>query len=158
MKKFQLSSLVFMMLVVSFVSCKKDSEKQPTKTELVTASPWLFSSASIDQNNDGVGDVAVPPSVLLPCYTDNTLTFKADGTGTFDEGATKCNTTDPQSSPFTWSFTSAEQNITFTASIFPGASGEFKIITLNNTQLIMSRQITLPGTTTAVVVVVTFVH
>ncbi len=142
----------------SIIACKKDKNNGPNNKALVTSAPWYFSSAMIDQNNDGTGDLSVPPSLLLPCYTDNFLVFKADGTGTLDEGATTCNAGDPQTSPFTWSFTSGEQNINFSATIFPGATGDFKIITLDANQLILSRQVTIPGSPDPVTVIISFIH
>jgi hypothetical protein len=141
-----------------FISCKKDkTSAAPTKAQLITAKSWYFSAASIDQNNDGVGDTSIPPSVLLACYTDNFLTFSANGTGVSDEGALKCNTSNPQTTNFTWSFTNAEQNVNFTATIFPGATGDFKIITLNDTQLILSKLTTLPGFSSPSTVIITFI-
>jgi len=149
--------IVFSLFLVLF-SCSKSKVSGPTKTASITASAWVFSSASIDQNNDGVGDANLPPSILLPCYTDNTLKFTVNGTGTFDEGGTKCNAADPQTSAFTWGFTNGEQNINFSATLFPGASGDFKIIQLDANTLILSKSVTLPGATTPVTVIITFIH
>ena len=45
---------------------------------------------------------------LKACYKDNIVTFMLRGTGTADEGATKCNPGDPQTAAFTWSFQTSE--------------------------------------------------
>lgn len=156
-KNFQLTIYSFLFAFV-FFSCKKDKPVVSNKPQLLTASPWLFSSALVDQNNDGVGDVTLPPSFLTPCYTDNFLTFTATGSGILDEGSIKCNASDPQTVPFTWSFTDSEKNINFSTAIFPGASGDFKIVKLDNLSLVLSKLVTVPGFTSQVTVIITFIH
>ena len=158
MKKTLPAIAILFITAFAFFSCSKDKASGSTKTASITSSTWVFSSASIDQNNDGVGDVGVPPSVLLPCYTDNTLTFSVNGTGSFDEGGSKCNAADPQTSAFTWSFTNGEQNINFSATLFPGASGDFKIIKLDASTLILSKLVTISGLPAPVTVIITFIH
>ena len=158
MKKISCFIICSLAMAVLFYSCKKEKSTGSDKPQLITASTWVFSTAQIDQNNDGVGDVAVPPSVLTPCYTDNTLTFSANGSGVLDEGAAKCNSTDPQTVSFTWSFTNAEQGINFSTAIFPGATGDFKIVKLDASTLILSKLVTLTGFPSQVTVIITFIH
>jgi len=158
MKKKFLPAFSSLILLLSFFSCQKDNNPAPNKAQLITSSTWNFSTASIDQNNDGVGDISVPPSVLLPCYTDNTLTFTANGSGVLNEGAVKCTASDPQTVTFTWNFSNSEQNINFSTAIFPGASGDFKIIKLDASQLVLSKLVTLSGFPSPVTVIITFTH
>lgn len=158
MKKISRLPVYFLAMMILFYSCKKEKSTGSGNSQLITASTWVFSSAQIDQNNDGVGDVAVPPSVLTPCYTDNTLTFSANGSGVLDEGAAKCNPGDPQTVAFTWSFTNAEQSVNFSTSIFPGATGEFKILKLDASTLILSKMVTITGFPSQVTVIINFIH
>lgn len=85
----------------------------------------------IDQDKNGTVDYDIT-STLLPCQLDNTYTFKSDGTGTTDEGATKCNSTDPQTTPFTWVF---KNNGTVLSGNFGISNGDVNIATLNDTNL-----------------------
>jgi hypothetical protein len=158
MKIFFRLIISILVLVVFGYSCKKDKSTVSNNPQLITSSPWLFSSAQVDQNNDGVGDVTLPPSFLTPCYTDNFLTFSINGSGILDEGLTKCNASDPQTVPFTWNFTNTEKNINFSTAIFPGASGDFKIIKLDASVLILSKLTTVPGYPSQVTVIITFIH
>ena len=148
----------FLMLLgfaVTASNCKKDKTTPKTKTELVSSSSWKYESAGIDADNNGTGETPMPPGILLNCQTDNVLVFMPNGTGTVDEGSTKCNAGDPQIIPFTWSFTNSETVINFSAVVFAGVGGDFKIITLTETQLVLSKQLTVP---IPITVVVTFKH
>lgn len=154
---FPFTIYIFIMAIL-FTSCSKDKASASNNPQFISASSWYYSNAQIDQNNDGVGDVAVPPSIVLPCYTDNFLTFNVNGTGVLDEGATKCNASDPQTVSFSWNFTNSEKNINFSTAIFPGATGEFKIIKLDNTSLVLSKQVMMTGFSSLVTVIITFIH
>jgi len=127
-----------------FVSCKKSSSHPKTNTDFLTQASWKFDNAKVN----GV-DVS---SLLKACETDNILTFSSNGSGTLDEGATKCNSSDPQSNPFTWNFTTNETVLHVSAVLFTGGSSDFTIVTLNDTQLVLSQDITVSGTTQNAVV------
>lgn len=160
--KLNIAALFILMNMVLFTSCEKsnddDNNQEKTKTELISASVWKYDNAQIDVDNNGTGDMNVPAGVIEPCQTDNTLTFAANGSGTMDEGATKCDAGDPQTSPFSWNFTSNETVINFTAAIFAGVGGEFKIISLTETDLKLSKVITVPGSPAPLTVIVSFKH
>ena len=78
------------------------------------------------------------------CYKDNIMIFLANGNGTLDEGASKCNTSDPQTVNFTWNFTNNGTTLNVTAGIFAGQSGAFKVISLNETQMILEGTVSTP--------------
>src|SRR3954471_12979798 len=100
--------LAIVLLFGSLLSCKKKKD-EPTKTDLITSSSWQYESGGIDQDRNGTVDFTFESTGLLqPCILDNKGTFHADGTGVADEGATKCNASAPQTTPFTWSFASNE--------------------------------------------------
>src|SRR5437763_5630402 len=111
------SAFLLLVFALTFASCSKkstpDPASAPTKTDLISASAWSYQDAGIDANRDGAVDAGGSFSVLIPtlvppCRTDNSISFKKDNTGLVDEGATKCNTTDAQSSVFNWSFADNE--------------------------------------------------
>ncbi len=133
-----------------FPACQKDNNTPApkTKTDLISQATWRFSSASV-----GGTDVS---AFLQPCQKDNILTFAAAGTGTADEGPTKCNAGDPQTNPFTWSFLSNETILHISTVLFTGGSSDFTLVSLTETALIVSQNITVSGTTQNAVV--TFIH
>jgi Lipocalin-like domain len=65
---------------------------------------------------------------------DNTATFQTDGKFVTDEGATKCDPTDPQTSTATYTLSSDQKVITIKDS---GISLDFKIVEISATTLKM---------------------
>jgi hypothetical protein len=138
------SFFLFFILCLSFLSCDKDdSAKEPTKTELVTQASWKYDNAGLDIDKNGSIDLA-GTLFLQPCMTDFTLTLKSDGTGTMDEGPTKCDATDPQSEAITWSFANNETVLNIGSASLFGVSGQIKILELSATKLTLSIDTTLP--------------
>lgn len=138
-------------LILAFTGCGKDDPDPvppKTKTELITSGTWRFSSATV-----GGTDVS---SSLQACQKDNTITFATGGSGTLDEGATKCNAGDPQTSPYTWSFQSGETQLFISATLFTGGSSTFTLVSLSETQLVLSQAIVVLGSPQTATV--TFVH
>ncbi len=140
MQKSIIGSCVFALLSILFFACKKNSvsnnNPSKTKTDLITASLWRFDNATMA----GV-DVS---GYFNDCEKDNTVTFVSNGTGTIDEGPTKCDPGDPQTTSFNWAFQNNETTIHTTTPLFPG-TGDFKISTLNETQLSVSRDTVIAG-------------
>lgn len=149
---FTRTTTVILACSLLFASCKKknddnDNPKGKTKTELISTGTWKFSSATVN---------GLPFSSQIPsCQRDNILTFTSTGTGTIDEGTEKCNTGDPQTSPFTWNFASSETVLHVSAVFFTGGNNDFNIVELTETTLKGSQIIEFGGPKT---VVVTFVH
>lgn len=143
-----LTNLFLFVVAVIFIStgCKKKHDDTPakTKTQLITQGTWKFSSAT-----SGGFDIS---GLLQSCQKDNTLTFQANGSGTIDEGASKCNAGDPQSNPFTWNFANSENTLHVSTVLFSSGSNDFTIVSLTETQLVGSQVIN------SQTVVVTFIH
>jgi len=148
MKK-QIASLFISLLTVLFFlpACQKDNNLPvvKTKTQLLTQATWKFSSATA-----GGADAS---GFLQACQKDNVYTFVAAGTGTINEGASKCNTSDPQTNPFTWNFTGSESMLNISTILFSGGSNDFTLVSLSETQLVLSQNYPPYGT-----IVVTFIH
>jgi hypothetical protein len=160
MKALSLFAFLFSLLVLG--GCQKDDSSgstPKTKTELITSSSWKYNDAKIDADNNGTGDQPIPAGFVEACQLDNTITFTSNGSGSIDEGPTKCDAADPQSLPFTWSFTSNETIINFSSAVFAGIGGDFKIVSLTETELIISQQVSvLPPPLPAVTVIASFKH
>jgi len=134
---------------VVFVACKKSPAViVKTNTQIISQSSWKFDHATVNGT-----DVS---SLIQGCQKDNILVFASAGTGTLDEGATKCNSGDPQSAAFTWNFASNETVLHVSTVLFTGGSSDFTVVTLNDTQLVLSQNINISGTTQNAVV--TFIH
>ena len=136
--------------VLIFAACKKDSnnDKPKTNTDFLTQATWKFSSASAS----GFGDVS---SQVPDCYKDNIYTFVSDGSGNVNESTNVCSPS--TAGPFTWNFTSNETGLHISTPLFASGSSDFTIVSLTETNLIVTQTMTiapLPPTT----VQVTFVH
>lgn len=154
------SFLLLAVISTPFFSCQKETDKteQPTKSQLISASGWTYQDGGLDGNGDGAVDAGASFSVLLPalvpaCRTDNVLRFKADNTGTMDEGASKCNTTDDPTTSFNWNFTDNESAINISNNAFAIFNGKSKIKSLTETQLSLTRDTTLAGSTFTLLVI-----
>lgn len=135
MKRHLLTAMAICAAIVLVASCSKKTETKKTNTDYLTQSVWKYDTAALDLNMDGTMDFALPPGVLEDCYKDNTITFQAGGTGTVDDGATKCNPGDPQTTAFSWTFQSNETVLNFPNQIFPNFDGDVTIKTLTDTKL-----------------------
>lgn len=106
MKKLLLAAIV----LFSLASCKKDN---PTKTELLTNKDWKLTAATVDPGLNVGGTVITDYyAQMSACEKDNLLRFSAPNLVVVDEGATMCNTGDPQTQSGTWSFNSTETILT----------------------------------------------
>ncbi|QEC57384.1 hypothetical protein [Flavisolibacter ginsenosidimutans] len=149
---------IFMLNVLGCHKTDVINPNIPTKTELATSSAWTYADGGVDANRDGVVDAGGSFSALLPtlvpsCRTDNQLSFKKDNTGIVDEGTTKCNTTDAQTTTFNWSFADNEANLQISNNVFALLNGKSKIYALTATQFSLTRDTVLGGTTYPILVI-----
>ena len=126
---------------------------QKTKTELLATSSWKFDHAGLDLDGNGTIDSPMPAGVLQPCDTDGSLTFKTDGTGTGDEGPTKCNPANPQTVGFTWTLKNNETIINFSGVLFGGLTGDVKLISVTGSQLTLEKNVNSGSVTVDAIVV-----
>lgn len=151
------SSFVCFLFLCAAFSCNKTSDPIPTatKTDNISASSWTYENAGIDNDRNGTIDVplsSIAPSLVQSCKIDNMLTFKKDNTGTVDEGATRCNVTDPQTSAFNWNFADNETNLVVSNNIFALLNGKSKILALTSTNFSLTRDTVIAATSVALVV------
>lgn len=98
-----LLSLSFSLLLI-LSACKDDDDPKASKTELLTAKSWKMTKVK------AMGVEGEPDA----CDKDDTYTYNTDKSYKQDEGATKCDSDDPQTLTGTWSFNSSETIITST--------------------------------------------
>jgi hypothetical protein len=137
-------------IICFLMSCSKDEEpKTSSGSTNITSSSWKYESGGVDIDKNGSIDLALSTiSSIGPCRLDNTATFHTDGTGTTDEGATKCNAADPQTQAFTWSFQNNESILNIGGNGLIGTGGQFRIITLSGTAFSLAKDTTavlVPG-------------
>lgn len=85
-----------LLLITAFISCNKDEK---TTIEILAAHPWKLSAGTISPGvvNPANGSVITDLlAVLGSCFSDNIYSFTLDGKYVEDEGPTKCDPTDPQ--------------------------------------------------------------
>ena len=151
MKK-QVASLILCSLAILFLlpACQKDDDNPPatkTKTELISQSSWKFDHATAS-GTDISGSVNA-------CFKDNIATFTPTASMTLDEGATVCSPS--YAGAYTWAFQSSETILHLNAPIFTGGSNDFTVVSVTETNLVLSQVMTVapyPPTT----VEVTFKH
>ena len=146
-----MKNYVFVLLSIGLIviSCKKSSDS-PSKTQLLTSATWKYDTVALDLDKDGKPDTPVPPGYIASCSLDNTITFKTDSTGTLDEGATKCNSTDPQSTTFHWYFKN-DNTLYSPDPIFGGLSGDVTVSVLTSTRLEVIKLYSVSGTSVNVI-------
>ena len=147
MRTYALVSLLFGFVVFG---CQKDdideSDDGSSKMQLITSAAWKYDTAVIDLNSNGNfdnSDQQLPSGTPESCERDNMITLKDDGTGTVDEGGSKCNTTDPQTTSLTWQFKNDETVINIPDTLYGAISGDINIIELTDTKLRISKETTI---------------
>ena len=142
--------LLICALSFSLNSCdKEDVPDEKTKTELLTQSSWKFKTATANGT-----DVSNQNPPFAPCRKDNIITFAINGSGTISEGATSC--TPAENTNFTWNFTGNESIIHFSAALYPNAPNDVTLVSISETELVISFPYVVGPVT--VTVIVTFQH
>ena len=147
MKKRLISLTSLVILVILHISCSKEGNTPPaakTKTDLITKASWKFEKATA-----GVaGDIS---SAIKPCLKDNTITFATNKTGSISESADVCSPS--YANNFTWEFQVNETILHLSTPVFPGGSNDFTLVSLTETNLVLSQVMTVapyPPTTVEV--------
>lgn len=145
-------STAFMAFAFLLSSCQDDGNLPviKTKTQLITQGAWSF-----DKAFQGTVDVTAQVPV---CYKDNVVSFTSSTTGTVNNPVVCTPPPDNTPSTFTWSFTNGETVLSLSASLFPGGSNDFNIVTLSETSLVISQNVIIPPQTTPTNVVFHYKH
>lgn len=112
MKKLMSYQLLFVLLMGLAFACKSETEEPASRTDLLTGKDWRLTGATISPAIFGLSNVY---SFIEDCESDDLYRFAADKTLNVDEGATKCNPSDPQTqNNGTWAFNADETQLSFT--------------------------------------------
>jgi len=98
MKNLKVLSLITVVMVFMFSSCKKDDETK-SDVDYLTAGNWRVTGMEIDPAIDipGIGTITdVYEYMVEDCDKDDLIRFNPDGTLVEDQGAIKCDPDDPQ--------------------------------------------------------------
>jgi hypothetical protein len=135
------ASLMTFMLVWSACS-KHNSSSTPTNMTLMTQAIWKYDTSGFDITGDNKIDY--PDTVVQPCFKDNTYQFNKDSTVVVDEGAIKCNSSDPQTATFAWSISNSTPPI-LKSDANPVLANGVTVLVLNNSQLEVYKDTTILG-------------
>lgn len=131
--------IILAFVIGASVSCKKDDDSDPSKTDQLTGKNFRVTAMVI---NPAVVVEGIEFSdfyaFMDACTKDDITVFKTDGTVTFDEGATKCDAGDPQTTSGTWEF---QDNETKLKVVSDGETEIFNIIELTSSKLKISYDI-----------------
>lgn len=137
MKIFQLLSISFLAIALTLGSCKKDDDSKSTRDILIEGK-WDLTSAKVNPGIEVFPGIVISDLLIDedPCDADDLTIFNADGTATGDEGATKCDPSDPQTySNGNWSLSSDEKQLTVD---FEGEAITFNVSSVSDTQLVLT--------------------
>ncbi|MCD4697542.1 MAG: lipocalin family protein [Bacteroidales bacterium] len=117
-KQLKLLGIFSIMAMIFLTSCSKDDDtpEEQTKTtkDYLTAGYWKTTAMTIDPGINVGGTVITDFYAQVPaCSKDNISKFNTDGTITDDEGATKCDVNDPQTTnDGTWLLSADNSSVT----------------------------------------------
>ena len=124
--------------VVALGACKKDSEPAPgssSRTDLLTAKNWRLSAYTSTYTAGGVSVPTDEFAAMSACERDNFAKFSANKSVVFDEGATKCDPTDPQTETGSWDFNGDQTKLTIPVPQLGGTPLPLDIVDLSATTL-----------------------
>ena len=151
---FKVLSMMAIALLVVMTSCKKDEETK-TDQDYLTAGNWKVTGMEISPGIEvpGFGTVTDFYQYVEACTKDDLLRFNTDGVLIEDEGATKCDADDPQTtSDGTWTLVGTTLTISY-----PNEDPEAAtLVSINSSTMVTSVQETIdlgfgPNTVTATI-------
>jgi len=119
-KHLQFIGIFTLVISLAFASCDKkdDDNDNPSKStsEYLTAGNWKITAMTIDPGIDIGGLVITDFFTMTPaCSKDDLTRFNSNGTITDDEGPTKCDQNDPQTTTEgTWVLSADNKTLTIT--------------------------------------------
>lgn len=124
--------LISLLMLLAVASCKKeDPVPEKTTKDHITAHNWKLTAQVMDPGINFNGTIITDVFVLASdCTKDDLTKFESNGSITDDEGATKCNATDPQTTTDgKWVLSSDNKTITIS---YPGETPtSIEILTIN---------------------------
>jgi hypothetical protein len=135
MKKLSL----LLLAALALGSCKKNDDNTPstptTPTNSLTAKSWRITAqkttTTIASTPTTTDDYAASPA----CERDNFFKFNANKVAVYDEGASKCDTSDPQAQNGTWDLSSDNKTLTILSPAFGNLAIPFEVVALTDNTL-----------------------
>lgn len=115
MKTIKLTPLVILIVSITGTFCKKGTESK-SKTQLLTQSTW--SPTGLLSKLPGDADWIDESETIALCAKDNIVTYRTDGSVENNEGASKCQETDPQVRTDNWEFAENGAKLKIDATIY----------------------------------------
>lgn len=146
------SKLLPLFMFLAVVSCKKDDEQ--TTAELLTHSDgWILVAATVSppivDPTTGISFTDIY-ATMDDCEKDDIVFLKSDGTYIQDEGAAKCDPSEPQTTTGTWSLDADGKTLTIDTETYT-------LVSVSKSQLKISTQLDL-GTGTTYALTLTLEH
>ncbi|MBV4357075.1 hypothetical protein [Pinibacter aurantiacus] len=147
MTNFTKKAALVILSAAVIVGCKKDDNNNgSSKTQLITSGNWKVASDYYDPAVDWDGDGHTENEVFnlySACDKDDILIFKTDGSLTLEEGASKCDPSDPQVIESTaWKFSNNESILLVGPS---GSEQSIQLLELSSTTLKIKVIFTVQG-------------
>ena len=112
MRKSPLYLFLLVALTFAFGACKKDDNNKSNREQLIEKN-WRMTAVTTDPPiNFGGIQFSDLYAQFQDCDKDDLLIFKTNGTVNYDEGATKCDPTDPQTTTGVWVLNTDETVVT----------------------------------------------
>ncbi len=124
MKK--VNGLLVIATLFLFTACQKD-KSESARMDLITTGTWKLIALTSQPGNDIDGDGIIDTDVFAfydVCEKDNFYVFKRNGEYEVNEGASKCDASDPQVYTSHWQFSKNETEI-----ILDGDTGKIEELT-----------------------------
>ena len=139
----QILAVIFL---ITGISCSKDNDNPPSKTALLTSSNWKLVAQTYHGDYDGDGTTDPVDYDMYAdyeaCEKDNFMKLNTDGSGTADEGPSKCDDSDPQTESVEWQFKENETILKIQQGFI---ALDFKILELTSTTLKLEFTDTITG-------------
>lgn len=139
MKKYLKKSLITLVIILCFISCKKDNEDENiSKTDLLTSKAWVMLKNELQQQPTATWIDFWPSEPA--CERDNKWIFKKDLSLELNESLLPCNGTqaNQEIDVLRWTFANNENEIDIDNVVF-------KIEVLNESSFIISRSENISG-------------
>jgi hypothetical protein len=136
--------LATLAVACTFSACKKDDEKPLTKPGMLTAKSWRISADAESTTASGQTTTTDTYATYKACEKDDYVKFMTNKSMEFNEGETRCLTTDPQTMPGSWDLSSDETKLTMTDP-YLRKSVVFDVVELTKTSLKVKYSVTSSG-------------
>lgn len=141
--------LILCVGIATLAACKKNDDKDnKSKTEYLTSGKWYASSGTVTYSAMGIDTTVDLFASMDACDKDDFMEFKTNMSYLADEGATKCDPSDPQiNETGTWAFSNNESQLTLmttdNTTFFDTLT--FNIKTLNSSTMELTQSETYGG-------------